>query len=212
MAEDAIRLRDWIQDNAGQGAQSMPITIRGLWLMDRERWEAYEREHTPNTLEEGVKLVLCYLKAAIKRTATQLFQPKGMEQELPLPPPPEGEQQELPLPLPPEGDGLLFPPPPSMDACPGDSLLLTSEDLLRLEEPAQALSAHQLIVFPPAAYPLPVVQREEELATLSACLLTALPVAAWLLATLPPMNPLKSLFLARDLKRDFGDFKGGGGS
>ncbi|RXN01550.1 hypothetical protein EOD39_6400 [Acipenser ruthenus] len=57
MAEDAIRLRDWIQDSAGLEAQSMPIAIRVLWLMDRERWEAYEREHTPDTLEEGVELL-----------------------------------------------------------------------------------------------------------------------------------------------------------
>ncbi|MGH0157306.1 UNVERIFIED_CONTAM: hypothetical protein FKN15_033264 [Acipenser sinensis] len=51
MAEDAIRLRDWILDNAGLEAQSMPIAIRVLWLMDRER---YEREQSPNTLEEGL--------------------------------------------------------------------------------------------------------------------------------------------------------------
>ncbi|MGH0119380.1 UNVERIFIED_CONTAM: hypothetical protein FKN15_022515 [Acipenser sinensis] len=71
MTENTIRLRDWILDNAGLEAQSMPIAIRVLWLMDRERWEAYEREHTPNTLEEGVELVLSYLEAAINRTAAQ---------------------------------------------------------------------------------------------------------------------------------------------
>ncbi|MGH0127023.1 UNVERIFIED_CONTAM: hypothetical protein FKN15_027883 [Acipenser sinensis] len=54
MEEDAIRLRDWILDNAGLEAQSMPIAIRVLWLMDRERREVYEREHTPNTLEEDI--------------------------------------------------------------------------------------------------------------------------------------------------------------
>ncbi|RXM97204.1 hypothetical protein EOD39_14723 [Acipenser ruthenus] len=53
MEDNTIRLRDWILDNAGLEAQSMPIAIRVLWLMDREQWEAYEREHTPNTLEEG---------------------------------------------------------------------------------------------------------------------------------------------------------------
>ncbi|MGH0132358.1 UNVERIFIED_CONTAM: hypothetical protein FKN15_049022 [Acipenser sinensis] len=72
MAEDAIRLRDWILDNAGLEAQSMPIAIQALLLMDRERWEAYERERTPNTLEEGVELVLSYLEAAINRTAAQV--------------------------------------------------------------------------------------------------------------------------------------------
>ncbi|RXM30662.1 hypothetical protein EOD39_7703 [Acipenser ruthenus] len=58
MAEDAIKLRDWILDNAGLEAQSMPIAIRVMWLMDRERWEAYEGEHTQNTLEEAAALDL----------------------------------------------------------------------------------------------------------------------------------------------------------
>ncbi|MGH0161432.1 UNVERIFIED_CONTAM: hypothetical protein FKN15_041048 [Acipenser sinensis] len=40
-------------------------------------------------------------------------------------------------------------------------------------------------------------------------ILTALPEAAKLLATLPPVNPLKSLFLAQDFEQDFWDFKGG---
>ncbi|MGH0141235.1 UNVERIFIED_CONTAM: hypothetical protein FKN15_073120 [Acipenser sinensis] len=53
MAEDARKLRDWILENAGLEAQSMPIAIRILWLMDRERWEAYEREHILSTWEEG---------------------------------------------------------------------------------------------------------------------------------------------------------------
>ncbi|MGH0166417.1 UNVERIFIED_CONTAM: hypothetical protein FKN15_050768 [Acipenser sinensis] len=64
MAEDAIKLRDWILDNAGLEAQSMPIATWILWLIDRERWEAYEREHTLSTWEEGVELVFSYLKAA----------------------------------------------------------------------------------------------------------------------------------------------------
>ncbi|MGH0134824.1 UNVERIFIED_CONTAM: hypothetical protein FKN15_021821 [Acipenser sinensis] len=49
----------------------------------------------------------------------------------------------------------------------------------------------------PAAFLLPGGQRDEKLAPQSARLLTAWPVAAWLLAILQPMNPLKSLFLAR---------------
>ncbi|MGH0156156.1 UNVERIFIED_CONTAM: hypothetical protein FKN15_030545 [Acipenser sinensis] len=64
----------------------------------------------------------------------------------------------------------------------------------------------------PAAFPLPGLPRLKESAwELSAVMLTALPVAPWLLATLPPMNPLKSLFLARDFVLDFWDFKGEGG-
>ncbi|MBN3270891.1 CTND2 protein, partial [Polyodon spathula] len=71
-----------------------------LWLMDRELWEAYEMEHTPNTLVEGVEVVLCYLEAAIKRTAGSPDlslppQPEGEQQDLSLPPQPEGEQQDL---------------------------------------------------------------------------------------------------------------------
>ncbi|MGH0180875.1 UNVERIFIED_CONTAM: hypothetical protein FKN15_005102 [Acipenser sinensis] len=63
-AEDARKLRDWILENAGLAAQSMPVAIRILWMMDSERWEAYQREHTPNNLEEGLELVLSYLEAA----------------------------------------------------------------------------------------------------------------------------------------------------
>ncbi|MGH0153168.1 UNVERIFIED_CONTAM: hypothetical protein FKN15_025401 [Acipenser sinensis] len=96
MAEDAIRLRDWILDNAGLEAQSMPIATRVLWLMDRERWEAYEREHTPNTLEEGVELVLCYLEAVINRTAAQVAGSPVQEGEAPLHRAPgRGEKEEL---------------------------------------------------------------------------------------------------------------------
>ncbi|MGH0169100.1 UNVERIFIED_CONTAM: hypothetical protein FKN15_056401 [Acipenser sinensis] len=63
-------------------AHSHPVSI--LWLMDRERWEAYEREHTPNTLEEGVELVLCYLEAVINRTAAQVAGSPAQEAGVPL--------------------------------------------------------------------------------------------------------------------------------
>ncbi|MGH0130679.1 UNVERIFIED_CONTAM: hypothetical protein FKN15_070397 [Acipenser sinensis] len=53
MAEDYRKLRDWILDNTGLEAQSMPIATRILWLIDRERWEAYGREHTLSTWEEA---------------------------------------------------------------------------------------------------------------------------------------------------------------
>ncbi|MGH0164465.1 UNVERIFIED_CONTAM: hypothetical protein FKN15_076598 [Acipenser sinensis] len=118
MAEDAIKLRDWILDNAGLEAQSMPIATRILWLMDRERWEAYEREHTLSTWEEGVELVLSYLEAAISGTAAQVagspaggfiasctFLEMGEEPERPTPeweeperPTPEWEEPERPTP------------------------------------------------------------------------------------------------------------------
>ncbi|MGH0139314.1 UNVERIFIED_CONTAM: hypothetical protein FKN15_025144 [Acipenser sinensis] len=65
---------------------------------------------------------------------------------------------------------------------------------------------------PQAAFPLPGLPwLKESVWELSARLLTSWPVATWLLATLPSMNPLKSLFLAQDFERDFWDFKGGGG-
>ncbi|MGH0115236.1 UNVERIFIED_CONTAM: hypothetical protein FKN15_006664 [Acipenser sinensis] len=101
-AEDARKLRDWILENAGLEAQSMPVAIRILWMMDRERWEAYQREHTPNNLEEGLELVLGYLEAAITTTAAQ---PKWEEPERPQPkweeperPQPKGEEPERPTP------------------------------------------------------------------------------------------------------------------
>ncbi|MGH0136784.1 UNVERIFIED_CONTAM: hypothetical protein FKN15_062072 [Acipenser sinensis] len=105
MAEDAIRLRDWILDSAGLEAQSMPIAIRILWLMDRKRWEAYEREHTPNTLEEGVELVLSYLEAAINRTAAQVAGSPAEEKCLLSPSPPAEEES------------LLSPSPPAEEKC-----------------------------------------------------------------------------------------------
>ncbi|MGH0122373.1 UNVERIFIED_CONTAM: hypothetical protein FKN15_007973 [Acipenser sinensis] len=371
MAEDAIRLRDWILDNAGLEAQSMPIAIRVLWLMDRERWEAYEREHSPNTLEEGVELVLSYLEAAINRTAAQ--EESSRSCLFPSPPLAEAEQQELPLPPPPaEGEYLLVPPPPPWkdcfplppppaegeyllvlpspswedslplspppaedeylvvppsplwedclplplpppeelqlslappkdtclappkDAClapPKDACLTppkvaclaspgvaccsaspgvaccsaSQQEVLWLEPhqgelsamkkgeevrrpptpaavllpeimgevrrpvPTAALSLPEVLwleshkrelpalkkgggqeTTPQAAFPLPgLPQLKESAWELSAVTLTALLVAAWLLATLPPVNPLKSLFLAQDFERDFWDFKGG---
>ncbi|MGH0149991.1 UNVERIFIED_CONTAM: hypothetical protein FKN15_015270 [Acipenser sinensis] len=119
MAEDARKLRDWILENAGLEAKSMPVAIRILWMMDRERWEAYAREHTLHTWEEGVELVLSYLEAAINKTAAQVAgppaegecllvlhpQPKREEPECPQPkweeperPAPEWEEPERPTP------------------------------------------------------------------------------------------------------------------
>ncbi|MGH0179105.1 UNVERIFIED_CONTAM: hypothetical protein FKN15_000656 [Acipenser sinensis] len=74
-AEDARKLRDWILENAGLEAHSIPRAIQSLWMMDRERWEAYGREHTLTTWEEGVELVLSYLEAAISGTAAQVAGP-----------------------------------------------------------------------------------------------------------------------------------------
>ncbi|MGH0131146.1 UNVERIFIED_CONTAM: hypothetical protein FKN15_039907 [Acipenser sinensis] len=91
MAEDATKLRDWFLENAGLEAQSLPMVVRTLWMMDSERWEAYQREHTPNNLEEGVELVLSYLEATINGTAAQVAGPPAEEYLLSPSPPAEGE-------------------------------------------------------------------------------------------------------------------------
>ncbi|MGH0167774.1 UNVERIFIED_CONTAM: hypothetical protein FKN15_053605 [Acipenser sinensis] len=84
--------------------------------MDRERWEAYEREHTPNNLEEGVELVLSYLEAAINGTAAQVAGPPAEECLLSPSPPAEGECLLSPCP-PAEGECLLvLPPQPKREA------------------------------------------------------------------------------------------------
>ncbi|MGH0175919.1 UNVERIFIED_CONTAM: hypothetical protein FKN15_071703 [Acipenser sinensis] len=93
-AEDARKLRDWIVENAGLEAQSLPMVVRALWMMDSERWEAYQQEHTPNNLEEGVELVLSYLEAAINATAAQVAGPPA--EEYLLSPSPTAEDILLP--------------------------------------------------------------------------------------------------------------------
>ncbi|MGH0160181.1 UNVERIFIED_CONTAM: hypothetical protein FKN15_060763 [Acipenser sinensis] len=116
-AEDARKLRDWILENAGLEAQSLPIAIRILWMMDSERWEAYQREHTPNDLEEGVELVLSYLEAALNETAAQVASPPA-EGECLLSPSPPAEGECLLAPSPPaEGECLLSPYPPAEGEC-----------------------------------------------------------------------------------------------
>ncbi|MGH0152209.1 UNVERIFIED_CONTAM: hypothetical protein FKN15_035800 [Acipenser sinensis] len=109
-AEDARKLRGWILENAGLEAKSLPIAIQFLWMMDRERWEAYAREHTLTTWEEGVELVLSYLEVAISATAAQVAGPPAEEYllspSLPaegecllvLPPQPKWEEPECPQP------------------------------------------------------------------------------------------------------------------
>ncbi|MGH0127010.1 UNVERIFIED_CONTAM: hypothetical protein FKN15_071433 [Acipenser sinensis] len=116
-AEDARKLRDWFLENAGLEAQSLPMVVRALWMMDSERWEAYQGEHTPNTLEEGVELVLSYLEAAITTTAAQVAGPQAEEECLLSPSPPaEGECLLSPCP-PAEGECLLvLPPQPKREA------------------------------------------------------------------------------------------------
>ncbi|MGH0131590.1 UNVERIFIED_CONTAM: hypothetical protein FKN15_023608 [Acipenser sinensis] len=117
MAEDARKLRDWIQENAGLEAKSLPIAIRILWMMDSEKWEAYQREHIPNNLEEGLELVLSYLEAAITRTAAQVACPPA-EGECLLSPSPPAEGKCLLSPSPPaEGKCLLSPSPPAEGKC-----------------------------------------------------------------------------------------------
>ncbi|MGH0120324.1 UNVERIFIED_CONTAM: hypothetical protein FKN15_064784 [Acipenser sinensis] len=58
----------------------------------------------------------------------------------------------------------------------------------------------------PTAFPLPGLSQLKE-----SRLLTAWPVAAWLLAALPPVGQLKSPFPGRDFVLDCWVFKGGGG-
>ncbi|MGH0145356.1 UNVERIFIED_CONTAM: hypothetical protein FKN15_010962 [Acipenser sinensis] len=99
MAEDARKLRGWILENAGLEAKSLSIAIQIMWMMDSERWDAYQRKHTPNNLEEGLELVLSYLEAAINETAAQVAGP-----------PAEGECLLSPYP-PAEGECLLVVPP-----------------------------------------------------------------------------------------------------
>ncbi|MGH0116143.1 UNVERIFIED_CONTAM: hypothetical protein FKN15_074784 [Acipenser sinensis] len=131
MAEDYRKLRGWILENAGLEAKSLPIAIRILWMMDRERWEAYQREHTPNSLEEGLELILSYLKAAITTTAAQVAGPPA-EGELELvlsyleaainataaqvAGPPAEEYLLSPSPTA-EGECLLSPSPPAEGKC-----------------------------------------------------------------------------------------------
>ncbi|MGH0127519.1 UNVERIFIED_CONTAM: hypothetical protein FKN15_064755 [Acipenser sinensis] len=92
-AEDARKLLDWILENAGLEAKSLPIAIRIMWMMDSERWEAFQREHTPNNLEEA-------------------------EGECLLGPRPPAEDECLLSPSPPaEGECLLGPRPPAEDEC-----------------------------------------------------------------------------------------------
>ncbi|MGH0122785.1 UNVERIFIED_CONTAM: hypothetical protein FKN15_057499 [Acipenser sinensis] len=116
-AEDARKLRGWIVENAGLEAKSLPIAIRILWMMDSERWEAYQRKHTPNNLEEGLELVLSYLEAAISGTAAQVAGPPA-EGKCLLSPSPPAEGKCLLSPSPPaEGKCLLSPSPPAEGKC-----------------------------------------------------------------------------------------------
>ncbi|MGH0178009.1 UNVERIFIED_CONTAM: hypothetical protein FKN15_076373 [Acipenser sinensis] len=116
MAEDARKLRDWFLENAGLEAQSLPIVVRTLWMMDNERWEAYQQEHTPNTLEKGVEFVLSYLEATINGTAAQVAGPPAEEYLLSPSLSAEGECLLFPSP-PAEGEYLLSPSPPAEGEC-----------------------------------------------------------------------------------------------
>ncbi|MGH0162613.1 UNVERIFIED_CONTAM: hypothetical protein FKN15_042957 [Acipenser sinensis] len=214
MAEEYKKLRDWILENAGLEAKSMPVAIQILWMMDRERWEAYAREHTLSTWEEGVELVLSYLEAAINKTAAQ---PKRGESVRPQPkreesvrPQPKREESVRPQPkeggvgasiaqegeggactalgpkLPAEGECLLVPPPPAEEKC-----------LLSPCPPAEGKCL--LVSLPPPAEgecllgPRPPAEDECLLVTLpqpaeDECLLVTLPQPAedeCLLVTLP---------------------------
>ncbi|MGH0138059.1 UNVERIFIED_CONTAM: hypothetical protein FKN15_026036 [Acipenser sinensis] len=112
-AEDARKLKGWFLENAGLEAQSLPMVVRTLWMMDSERWEAFQQEHTPNNLEEGVELVLSYLEATINGTAAQVAGPPAEGEYLLSPSlPAEGEYLLSPS-LPAEGEYLLSPSLPA---------------------------------------------------------------------------------------------------
>ncbi|MGH0129853.1 UNVERIFIED_CONTAM: hypothetical protein FKN15_039997 [Acipenser sinensis] len=115
-AEDARKLKGWFLENAGLEAQSLPMVVRTLWMMDSERWEAFQQEHTPNNLEEGVELVLSYLEATINGTAAQVAGPPAEEYLLSPSLPAEGECLLSPSP-PAEGECLLSPCPPAEGEC-----------------------------------------------------------------------------------------------
>ncbi|MGH0158047.1 UNVERIFIED_CONTAM: hypothetical protein FKN15_038743 [Acipenser sinensis] len=113
-------MRDWVLENAGLEAQSLPMVVRTLWMMDSERWEAFQQEHTPNNLEEGVELVLSYLEATINGTAAQVAGP-----------PAEGEYLLSPSP-PAEGECLLVLPPQSKREAQKDKEVRDREEECRL--------------------------------------------------------------------------------
>ncbi|MGH0182453.1 UNVERIFIED_CONTAM: hypothetical protein FKN15_009463 [Acipenser sinensis] len=119
-AEDARKLKGWFLENAGLEAQSLPMVVRTLWMMDSERWEAFQQEHTPNNLEEGVELVLSYLEATINGTAAQVAGP-----------PAEGEYLLSPSP-PAEGECLLVLPPQSKWEAQKDKEVKDREEECRL--------------------------------------------------------------------------------
>ncbi|MGH0174736.1 UNVERIFIED_CONTAM: hypothetical protein FKN15_069040 [Acipenser sinensis] len=98
MADDYRKLRDWILENAGLEAQSIPVAVRFLQLMDSERWEAYAREQT-----RGRAAPVPYKRG--RREEPQRPQPEREEPERPQPkreeperPTPEWEEPERPTP------------------------------------------------------------------------------------------------------------------
>ncbi|MGH0123660.1 UNVERIFIED_CONTAM: hypothetical protein FKN15_006615 [Acipenser sinensis] len=117
VTEDYRKLRDWIRENAGLEAKSLPIAIRILWMMDSERWEAYQREHTPNNLEEAEGE--CLLSPCPPAEGECLLSPSPpAEGECLLGPRPPAEDECLLSPSPPaEGECLLGPRPPAEDEC-----------------------------------------------------------------------------------------------
>ncbi|MGH0163442.1 UNVERIFIED_CONTAM: hypothetical protein FKN15_049043 [Acipenser sinensis] len=141
--------------------------------------------------------------------------PGGDEQELPLPPPsppPGGEQQDLPLPPllpPPGGDEQELPLPPPQGEL---------EPLLPPSWPGPPLLSSPpmgpLQPLPPGDVLLPSCASPGVVSSASPGVVSSVLLGdgvCMLLPGLPPVNPLKSLFLARDFERDFGDFKEGCG-
>ncbi|MGH0150247.1 UNVERIFIED_CONTAM: hypothetical protein FKN15_020967 [Acipenser sinensis] len=86
-AEDYRGMRDWVLENAGLEAQSLPIAIQILWMMDS------------------------YLEAAINETAAQVAGLPAEGECLLSPSPPAEGECLLSLPPPAEGECLLVLPP-----------------------------------------------------------------------------------------------------
>ncbi|MGH0144234.1 UNVERIFIED_CONTAM: hypothetical protein FKN15_048689 [Acipenser sinensis] len=91
---------EWLVHPEADLFHDLPTALSTLWHRDGERWEEWEREHHPGSLQEIAVMVQAYL--AIDMGEIPLLEEKGVE---PLPSPREGE----PLPSPREGELLPSP-------------------------------------------------------------------------------------------------------
>ncbi|MGH0118047.1 UNVERIFIED_CONTAM: hypothetical protein FKN15_052052 [Acipenser sinensis] len=77
---------EWLVHPEADLFHDLPTALSTLWHRDGERWEEWEREHHPGSLQEIAVMVLAYL--AIDEGEIPLLEEKGVE---PLPSPREGE-------------------------------------------------------------------------------------------------------------------------